>query len=176
MYLDIFVLILLLLFMRKGFVIGFFVEFISIFGLIGNFFLARFFLPIILNIFNWDKFVMSKVYLYYIILGILYLCLIAITSAIGTFFAKQEKPLPIKIMGLVLGIIKGIIFCFILISIFQIISYNKPKLKKYSSESVSVEVFHKVIPYAYSYLPNEVRIKIDEILKNSLVEKYIKKI
>lgn len=175
MYVDIVVLITLILFIISGFSVGFFVQFISIFGLIGNLFLAKYFTPYALKFFKINDKIENEMVAYIFIFIFIYISLLILTSLLNKFFSVQRKDIFNRLGGVVISLAKGIIICMILISAFEITEKKYPHLKKYSKNSMAISYSEKAMPYIYSYVPDEIKISLEEIRDDKLVDKYIKK-
>ncbi|MGL5123866.1 MAG: CvpA family protein [Fusobacteriaceae bacterium] len=175
MYIDIIVLITLIIFIMSGFSLGFFVQFISIFGLIGNLFLAKYLTPIGIKFFKIQDKAESEMTIYILIFIAIYISLSILTSILNKFFSVQKKGMFNRLGGIIISLTKGIIICIILISGFKIIQKKYPNFEKFNVNSIAVSYSEKMIPFIYSYLPETIKISLEDIRNDEIVDKYIKK-
>ncbi|MGL6064604.1 MAG: CvpA family protein [Fusobacteriaceae bacterium] len=176
MYLDIIILLILALFIKSGFTLGFFVQFISIFGLIGNLFLANYLTPLAIQALKIQGKLESEIPVYILIFIAIYICLLVITSILNKFFSKQEKDIFTRLGGVVISLAKGIIVCIVLLSVFGIVVKESSKLEKIAENSKAIAYSEKIIPYISLYLPEGIKIKLEEIRAGKIIDKNIDEI
>lgn len=176
MYIDLVVLGTLLMYLISGLRMGFFVEFITIFGVIGNFYLAGRFTPVVMRFLEKNIGQDNYLLVYVTIFVCLYIFLMIFTSVLNAFFKSQTKGLLTRIGGGILSGIKGILVIMVLITGYNFMVKRDPDYKKFGEKSIVLERYDEWIHVFYEYIPQEVKVKIDEMKKNRLVDKYIKKI
>lgn len=176
MYIDIIISLILISFIISGYSLGFFVQFISLFGFIGNFFVASYLTPLVIDALRsyYKGATYTKGYL--IIFFILYILLMVITKYINIIFKGQNKGQLNRVSGVILSLIKGIVVCMLLIAAYNTSAKIYPKLKKYSKDSMFIHKYNEVEEHISDYIPKELKDKIESIKENEAVEKYIKKI
>ncbi|MGL5962968.1 MAG: CvpA family protein [Fusobacteriaceae bacterium] len=176
MYIDLVILAILLMYIITGLRMGFFVEFITIFGVIGNFYLTGRFTPMILEVVG-EKLGKDNYLLVYVTSFIsLYLFLMIFTSLLNAFFKSQDKGILTRFGGGVISGIKGILVILVLITGYNFMVKKNPDFKKIGEKSIVLERYDEWIHIFYEYVPEEVKTKIDEMKKNRMIEQYIKKI
>lgn len=176
MYVDLAVLGIFLMYLISGLRMGFFVEFITIFGIIGNFYLAGRFTPGVIRVLG-EKIAQDNYLLVYVtVFFSLYIFLMIFTSLLNAFFRSQRKGLITRIGGGVISGVKGILVIMVLVTGYNLMVKKDAGYKKYGEKSIVLERYDEWIHISYEYIPEEVKKKIDEMKKNKLVDKYIKKI
>ena len=176
MTIDIIITIILFFYLISGFTLGFFVEFISIFGLIGVFLGSSYMTPILVESLKSYYPAINQTKGYIIVFVLLYCLLIFIVKYINKILIGQEKNVINRIGGGVLALIKGIVISLILISILLLVSKFNNTVKKQTDASKVVEFYNKVEIYIYQYIPEELKGKMDDIKEKETVDSYIKKI
>lgn len=176
MTIDIIITIILFFYLISGFTLGFFVEFISIFGLIGVFLGSSYMTPILVESLKSYYPAINQTKGYIIVFVLLYCLLIFIVKYINKILIGQEKNAINRIGGGVLALIKGIVISLILISILLLVSKFNNTVKKQTDASKVVEFYNKVEIYIYQYIPEELKGKMDDIKEKETVDSYIKKI
>lgn len=176
MYVDIIVVILLLIYIISGFRMGFFVEFISIFGLIGNFYLAKHLTPMAVNFLDLKTDSNNYLVIYVAIFISLYLVLMLFTALLNAFFRSQQKGVITRIGGAAVSFLKGMLVIFVLLGGYRFLLRKDPKYAKYGESSIVLANYDEIITTLYDHVPDEIKVKIDELKKNRLVNQYIKKI
>ena len=173
MTLDILILIILVGYIISGYRIGFFVEFISTFGLVGNILLAKYLVPKTIDFLE----IMIKpeeyTQMYITILIVLYIILMIITSFINKFFKAQKKSQSTQIAGSLVALLKGIIIVFFLITGVKFLGRNYERIEEIYSESRAVQYFDKFLPIMYDYVPSEIQNQIRELKNNEVMNKYL---
>ncbi|WP_291259396.1 CvpA family protein [Fusobacterium sp.] len=176
MYLDIVILVVLVLAILDGLKNGLFVEFLSAFGLIINFVLAKYLTPILIDFLklpanekNYFLIYIVMFWAVYIVVGIFIHILRKIMEGISRGFI-------IRILGGIIGGIKGIILGFVIIFIFNFSIEFLPEIKIYGKNSKSVEVFLKMSPLIENHIPKVFKKKLDNLKNDKLIDRYINKI
>ncbi|MGL4403272.1 MAG: CvpA family protein [Fusobacteriaceae bacterium] len=176
MYVDLVILAILLMYVISGLRMGFFVEFITIFGVIGNFYFAGRFTPMVMNFLHKNIAQDNYLFIYITIFICLYIFLMIFTSLLNAFFKSQDKGLLTRLGGGIISGIKGILVVLVLITGYNFMAKKDADYKKLGEKSVVLERYDEWIHVFYQYIPEEAKLKIDEMKKNRLVDKYIKKI
>lgn len=176
MTIDIIIGIILCFFLVSGFFLGFFVEFISIFGLIGVFFCSSYLTPIVvetLKVYYSDA---NKTKGYIVIFFALYFLLMLVMKYINRLLMAQEKSSFNRLGGSILSLLKGMVISAVIITVLLIASkYNKP-IKKQIEESKAIKIYNEFEAYIAPYIPEELKGRIEAIKEKEAVETYIKKI
>lgn len=176
MYVDIIVVSLLLIYIISGYRMGFFVEFISMFGLIGNFYLAKYMTPITMGLLDLKIEADNYLVVYVAVFISLYLVLMLLTGILNSFFKSQQKGIMTRIGGIIISGIKGGLVILVLLTGYRFLLKKNPKYEKFGEKSVVLANYDEIITTLYDYVPEELKIKIDEVKKSRIVDQYIKKI
>lgn len=176
MYLDILIISLLIIYIISGFSIGFFVEFLSTFGLIGNLFLAKYLTPLATKKLEFYVDIENYTVTYAALFILLYFLLLILTSFLNLFFRTQHKGIMNRLGGALMSGVKGVIISLVLIIGFRLLGRHYPEILKYGENSRVIEYGDKILPTVESYLPNQIRKQIEELKTENTVEKYLKKI
>lgn len=176
MYVDLVVLGILLMYLISGLRMGFFVEFITLFGLIGNFYIAGRLTPTVLGFLEKNMGKDNYLLIYITVFISLYIFLMIFTSILNAFFKSQDKSVLTRLGGGIISGIKGVLVILVLITGYNFMVKRDGEYKKYGEKSIVLERYDGWIHVFYEYIPKEVKFKIDEIKKNRLVDQYIKKI
>ncbi|MGL4534153.1 MAG: CvpA family protein [Fusobacteriaceae bacterium] len=176
MYLDILIISLLIIYIISGFSIGFFVEFLSTFGLVGNLFLAKYLTPIATKKLEFYMDIENYTVSYAVIFILLYFLLLILTAFLNLFFRTQHKGIMNRLGGALMSGIKGFIISLVLIVGFRILGKHYPGILKYGENSRVIEWSDNVLPTLDSYLPNQIKKQIEELKTENIVNKYLKKI
>ena len=176
MYLDILIISLLIIYIISGFSIGFFVEFLSTFGLIGNLFLAKYLTPLATKKLEFYMDIENYTVTYAAIFILLYFLLLILTSFLNLFFRTQHKGVINRLGGALMSGVKGIIISLVLIVGFRLLARHYPGILKYGENSRIIEWGDRVLPTLDTYLPNQIKRQIEELKTETTVDKYLKKI
>lgn len=176
MYLDILIISLISLYILSGFSIGFFVEFLSTFGLIGNLFLAKYLTPIATEKLGFYVNIENYTVTYAVVFILLYFLLLIATSFLNMFFRTQDRGIMNRLGGALMSGVKGLIISLVIIIGYRLLGRHYPEILKYGENSRVIEYGDKVLPTLDHYLPNQIKKQIDELKTENTVEKYLKKI
>ena len=176
MYLDIVVLVVLILSILDGLRNGLFVEFLSVFGLIINFLIAKYLTPYVINFLNLKGGTDNYFIIYIIIFWAVYIVVGIFLYYFRNIMLHQSKGLVIRALGAILGAMKGLIIAMIIIFIFDFAVDKFNGLEKYSTGSRSTDIFLKVVPKVEEYMPKEFKDKLNSIKNGKLVDRYINKL
>lgn len=176
MYLDIVVLIVLVLSILDGLKNGLFVEFLSVFGLIINFLLAKLLTPKVMLFLNLNNGNNSYFIIYIIIFWAIYIIIGLFLHYFRGIMESQSKGLLIKFLGGVLGCIKGTILAMIIIFCFDFaVDYFKD-LEKYRTGSRSTEIFLKISPKIEEHMPQTFKDKLNAIKNEKILDRLLNKL
>ncbi|MGL5055549.1 MAG: CvpA family protein [Fusobacteriaceae bacterium] len=176
MTIDIVIGIILCFFLVSGFFLGFFVEFISIFGLIGVFFCSSYLTPIAVEALKAYYSDANKTKGYIVIFFALYLLLMFVMKYINRLLMAQEKSAFNRIGGGILSLLKGIVISAIIITVLLIASKYNKSIKKQIEESKAIKLYDEFETYIAPYIPEELKGRVEAIKEKEAVETYIKKI
>lgn len=174
--LDILILIILIAYVISGYRIGFFVEFISMFGLIGNILLAKFLVPKVIEFLELVIEPGEYTQMYITVLIVLYIILMIITSFINKFFKTQKKGQTTQIFGSLVALLKGIIVVSFLIMGCKLLARNFDSIETIYNDSRAVGYFYEGLPIIYDYIPSEIQNQIKELKNNQVMNKYLENI
>ncbi len=176
MALDILILIILVGYIISGYRIGFFVEFISTFGLVGNILLAKYLVPKTIDFLEIVIKPEEYTQMYMTVLIVLYIILMLITSFINKFFKAQAKGKTTQIGGSLVALLKGIIIVFFLITGVKFLTRSSDRVEEIYSESKAVQYFDELLPMLYDYVPSEIQNQIEELKNNEVMNKYLENV
>lgn len=176
MYLDIFILIIMIMAILSGLKNGLFIEFLSIFGLIINFMLAKLLTPEVIKFLNLAKGNNSYILIYIVIFWIIYVVIGMLIYFFINIMEGQKKGVFIRLLGGVLGSIKGFVLAIVCIFIFNFAVERFPSIEKYQKDSYSTKIFLKTIPVIQEYTPKAVKEQLNSLKNGKLVEKYLNKL
>jgi membrane protein required for colicin V production len=180
MYLDILIGIVVLFGLLFGLGNGFFSEFLSIFGVLGDFWLTQKLTPtvleFILNKTGFDLGEMGYALVYGILFLVIYAFLSLIISLIDTLFKAQKKGIINRILGGIVGLLKGLLFSLIIIFLYDIAADKFTGIKKYGENARSKQIFLETIPYVEEYIPEQFKGQLEKVKNNELVNKYWEKL
>lgn len=176
MYLDIIILIVVILAILDGLKNGLFVEFLSVFGLAINFIAAKYFTPILMEFLNLKSNDTNYFITYIILFWAVYIVIGLIVHFIRNIMESVTKGFVIRILGGIIGAMKGAILALVIIFIFNFSADLFPNIKKYGEESRAAETFLKAAPLIEDYVPKAFKDKLDEIKNEKLIDRYINKI
>lgn len=176
MYLDILVGIILFFSFIFGISNGFFTEFLSIFGVIADFWLTQKLTPVVLGKIGIDMGSIGYLTVYSIVFTILYMILGMFIYLVNNLFKAQKKGVITRGLGGIVGLLKGALLCILIIFVYNIASEKFEPLKKYGENAYVKRVFLEVTPYIQEYIPEQVKNQLNEIKNNEIVNKYIGKI
>jgi membrane protein required for colicin V production len=169
MYLDIFVVIILVLAIILGAKNGIFIEFLSVFGFICSFFISKKVTPIVVAKMAIDTGKNGDMIAYGAGFLVSLLFMTIIIHYLKKIFDEEKKGLIIIVLGAMFGFLKGVILSFIIILILNIVGDYIDVVETYTKESKSNEIFIDLaVPTIDKYLP--------EILKEKLDKKKVKQI
>lgn len=89
---------------------------------------------------------------------------------------NQGKGLITRLLGGVLGTIKGLFLALIILLIFNYSADIFKGLKKYSAGSYTNKLFLEKAPELEEYIPDVFQAKLKELKNGELVDKYIDKL
>lgn len=118
---------------------------------------------------NYISVYMGTFWVLYIVLGIF-------IYFITTFLKTQGKGIINRILGGVLGLLKGVVLIIVAMIIFNFISSKYPQVKEYSQGSQVNRVFLENISSLEEYVPKEFKNKLQEIKDNEIFNKYFNKL
>lgn len=176
MYLDIVILIVVILTILDGLKNGLFVEFLSIFGLVINFVLAKYLTPILIEFLKLKSNDSNYFLIYIVMFWAVYIVVGILIHFIRKIMEGVTKGFILRVLGGVLGAVKGILLALVIIFIFNFAVNLIPDIKKYGNNSKSVEIFIKTAPVIESYIPKVFKKKLEEIRNEKLIDRYINKI
>lgn len=176
MYLDIVLAIVLILSLLDGLKNGVFIEFLSLFGIVINFVLAKYLTPKIIDFLNLAKGDNSYVVIYVLIFWAVYIAVGILLHFFRNIVENQQKGFLTRILGAVLGGIKGFVVCMIIIFIFDFSVDKFSSLAKYGEDSKGTKIFLKVTPTIEEYLPKAFKDKINSIKDDRLIDRYLGKL
>ena len=176
MYLDIVILVVLVLAILDGLKNGLFVEFLSVFGLIINFVAAKYFTPILMEFLKFKVNETNYFIIYIIIFWAVYIVMGIFLHFLRNIMDSQNKGFILRILGGLIGSIKGAILAVVVIFIFNFVSDLIPDVKKYGEKSKAAETMLKVSPLIEKYIPKVFKDKLNEIKNENLIDKYMNKI
>ncbi len=82
----------------------------------------------------------------------------------------------LRILGGIIGAMKGAILALVIIFIFNFSADLYPSIKKYGENSRAAETFLRVVPVIENYIPKTFKDKLDDVKNEKLIDKYINKI
>lgn len=174
MYLDIVIVVVILGAIINGLRNGLFIEFLSIFGLLINFFVAKLLTPIIIDFLNLNRGDYIITYL------IIFVAIYIITGMILHFFISimegQRKCPFIRFLGGLLGILKGFIVALVIVFCFNYASQNMKSLRKYQKDSYANEIFLDMIPKIEEYTPDAIKKELNRLKNGNFIRKYLKQL
>lgn len=177
MFLDILFILILLLFTIIGIKVGFFVEFISVFGLFGNFLIAGYMTPLVID--KIKKYYESASYVrgYVIVFVLLYVILMILTSYINMIFKTREKGVITRITGGFLGFAKGLTLVLVFLTVYLLIETSYPEVKKYSKESYVLKIYEDAVEEKIiEHIPTILKEKTESIREERKIKKYLEKL
>lgn len=176
MYLDIIILVIVVLAILDGLKNGLFVEFLSVFGLAINFLAAKYFTPILMEFLNLKSNNTNYFVTYIILFWAVYIVIGIIVHFIRTIMESVTKGFILRILGGIIGAMKGAILALVIIFIFNFSADLYPSIKKYGENSRAAETFLRVVPIIENYIPKTFKDKLDDVKNEKLIDKYINKI
>lgn len=176
MYLDMAIGIVVIFSLLYGLKNGLFVEFLAIFGLVINFIIAKRYTPTVIDFLNLSKDRDRYFIVYVITFWAVYIILGIIVSMIRNVLDNQGKGIILRLLGAILGGIKGIFLSLIILLIFNYSADIFKGLKKYSAGSYINKIFLEKAPELEEYIPDVFQSKLKELKNGELVNKYIDKI
>ena len=174
MYLDMLVGIIILFTIYKGYSSGFFVSFLSLFGVVVSLVITRDFTPQIMSLLRIEggKGTFSMIYI--VIFLVVYLLIGILLAFLESFIKVKKRTLLGIILGSSVGLIKGLTLSFVVLLFYNLLGDHIGGVKKYGEESRSNIVFQKAIPYARDILPKKIGDNIESKGYKKDIEKYIK--
>ncbi|STO31600.1 Colicin V production protein [Fusobacterium necrogenes] len=176
MYLDIIILVVLILAILDGLKNGFFVEFLSVFGLVINFIAARYFTPILIKFLNLKSNDINYFIVYIVIFWAVYIVIGLLLHFLKNIMETLTKGFILRILGGLIGVAKGAVLALVVVFIFNFTSDLFPEIKKYGNNSRAVETLLKVAPLIEEYIPKVFKERIEAVKNEKLIDKYINKI
>ncbi|MDO4588798.1 MAG: CvpA family protein [Fusobacterium sp.] len=176
MYLDMAIGIVVLFSLLYGLKNGLFVEFLAIFGLVINFIIAKRYTPTVIDFLNLSKDRDRYFIVYVVTFWAVYIILGIIVSMIRNVLDNQGKGIILRVLGAILGGIKGIFLSLIILLIFNYSADIFKGLKKYSAGSYINKIFLEKAPELEEYIPDAFQAKLKELKNGELVDRYIDKI
>lgn len=176
MYLDIIILVVLVLAILDGLKNGLFVEFLSVFGLIINFVIARYCTPIVLNFLNIKSNDTNYFIVYIVTFWATYIVIGIILHFLKNIMEGLTKGFILRILGGVIGAVKGAVLALVVILIFNFTSDLFPEIKKYGNKSKAAETLLKTAPLIEEYIPKVFKDKLDEAKNEKIIDRYMNKI
>jgi len=171
MFLDIFVVAVLLIALGLGFRNGIFIEFLSVFGFVASFFLSKKLTPMVMEKAGIETGKNGDVISYAV--GF-FVCLIGvwiIVQFLKKIFEGDDKGIVVRFLGAVIGAVKGAFIVVILLLILNILGDYIEVLKGYTKDSKSNAIFVDAIPSLEKYLPEIIKEKVNEIRNKKLADR-----
>lgn len=175
MYLDIIILVIIALAVLTGIKNGIFTEIISVFGFVMNIVIAKTYTPLVLKFFQKIDKVFNNSYLvtYLVTFIAVYLIISIILCFVKKALRKQKMGFLNRALGGILGFIKGVIVSLIVILIYTSSFNFVPSLKKYSTESQTIQIFYDIVPNFENYIPDSLIEKFNKNATKKIIEKSI---
>jgi len=170
MYLDIFVVIVLLLALILGFRNGIFIEFLSVFGFVASFFLSKKLTPVFVQKMGLDTGKNGDVISYAVGFFVCLFCITIIIQFLKRIF-EGDKGFVIRLLGAIAGVLKGVFVISVFLLILNILSDYFEIVKTYTKDSRANQMFVDTIPSLEKYLPAIVNEKLNEIRNKKLADK-----
>lgn len=169
MYLDIFVILVLLILIFLGFKNGIFVEVLTIFGVVASFFISKKITPTIIE--KTSLKIESGYYFiaYIVVFIICWMLVTLIVHYLQRVFNGERKSPIIRILGGIIGFGRGILIVGIVLLAINIAGEFVVPVKEYVGESKSNELFIKLIPTLKEYLPSAISDKLNNIKNENIM-------
>jgi membrane protein required for colicin V production len=170
MYLDIFVVVVLLLAIILGAKNGIFIEFLSVFGFVSSFFVSKKITPIVITKMVIDTGKNGDIIAYAAGFLVSLIFISVIIHYLKKIFEQDSKGVVVIILGAMFGLFKGIILSFILVLILNIVGDYIDVVEEYTKGSKSNEIFVDLaVPTIDKYLPDILKEKLDKIKNKKIV-------
>lgn len=176
MYLDIVILVVLILAILDGLKNGLFVEFLSVFSLVINFVVAKYFTPILIEFLNLKSSETNYFIVYIVMFWAVYIIIGIVLHFLKNIMEGLTKGFVLRVLGGVIGTAKGAVLALVVIFIFNFMSDLIPEIKKYGDKSRAAETLLKTAPLIEEYIPKVFKDKLDEVRNEKLIDRYMNKI
>lgn len=175
MYLDLIILAVLIVSLLFGIKNGFFVEFISTFGVVINFVITQKITPIVL------KYVENYVgtnytFTYVILFIIIFASFSVLIHILNLILKKRDVSFFSRIFGGFLSLLKGAAIGGLILLIFNVTSDKFSNIGKYGKDSKINNFFLEKSENIDKYIPKVFKEKLREIRDNKTIDKYIDKL
>lgn len=175
MYLDIVVLVVLILSVLDGLKNGLFVEFLSVFGLVINFLLAKFLTPKVMGFLNQQVTENNYFIVYIVVFWAVYIVVGLLLHCCRTVMANLSKGITVKLLGAVLGAVKGFILAMLIVFCFDFAVDNFKGLEKYRTGSRATDIFLKVVPVVEEHMPKTFKDKLNTLKNEKILDRFLSK-
>lgn len=175
MYLDIVILAVLVVSLLFGLKNGFFVEFISTFGVIINFVITQKITPIVLTYV--EEYIGTNYTFTYIVLFIVIFIAFSVLIHILNITLKRQRVFIVsRICGGILSLVKGIIISGLILLIFNVTAERFTRIGSYGENSKVNAYFLEFSEDIDKYIPEVFKEKLKQIRDNKTIDKYIDKL
>ncbi|MGF6906307.1 CvpA family protein [Fusobacterium sp. PH5-44] len=163
MYLDIFVILVLLILVFLGVRNGIFVEVLTIFGVMASFFISKKITPTVIE--KTSLKIESGYYFiaYIVVFIICWMLITLIVHYLQRVFNGERKSPIIRILGGLIGFGRGALIVSIVLLAANIAGEFVVPVKEYIGQSKANELFIKFIPTIKEYLPSAIGDKLNNI-------------
>lgn len=163
MQIDIMIAIILFIFLCMGFYYGFIVEFLSIFGLVVNYYISKIATPKIVEYVKvyYPELTNQKAYIALFV--VLYFIVIALLRNVSAFFRGKEKRIGDRMAGAILALGKGGILSLIILAIVVALSSHSETVSQYSENSRAVSFYKEIEGKLIALIPSDVN--MEKVLK-----------
>lgn len=176
MQLDIIILVILFFGLLDGQRNGFFVEFLSIFGVVVNFYLSEKITPIVMERYNFFQTGEFYIFIYMVIfIGVFFLVGIVI-KLLRTLLFGVPRGLIIRLLGGVVGILKALLISIVVLFGFNFASQKYDNLKKYGENSYSMQMLYSLMPMIENNIPLPIKKQIKDWENKKFLDNYLEKL
>ena len=177
MYLDIAVGIILFILIYLGVRNGFFVEFLTIFGVVASFFISKRLTPIVVEKFASTQIETQYEFIAYITVFIIgWMLMTLVVHFLQKIFAGERKGSIIRLLGGLIGLGRGLLITGVLLLALNITGDYVEEVRNHLQESKSNGIFLSAVPAVSGFLPPIITEKLNKIKNQEIMDEQLSRL
>lgn len=176
MQLDILILVILFFGLLDGQRNGFFVEFLSVFGVVVNFYLSEKITPLVMERYNFLQTGDFYIFVYVAIFIIVFFLVGIVIKLLRALLFGIPRGLIIRLLGGIVGILKGILVSIVILFVFNFASQKYENIRKYGENSYSNQMLYSIMPIIENNIPIPVKKQLKYWENQKFLENYLEKL
>ena len=176
MYLDIAIGIIFLVLILLGVKNGFFIEFLSIFGVAASFFISKKFTPTVVEKFASTQMNTQYEFIAYITVFIIgWMLMTLVVHFFKRMFENEKNPM-IRLLGGLIGLGRGLLITGVLLLALNITGDYVEEVRNHLQESKSNGIFLSAVPAVSGFLPPIITEKLNKIKNQEIMNEQLSRL